>query len=280
MKRVGIVGLGLIGGSLAKAYKRTQGITVLGSDLDRSIVEFAKLAEAIDGELTDVELINCDCILLAIFPQGVINWVYDKAKKGLLKGTTVIDCAGTKGRVCAELFPMAKEHGFTFVGGHPMAGLHRSGFKFSREDLFDGEPMVIVPPTNDDIRLLDDISTLLKPLGFGRISVATAAEHDEIIAFASQMPHIISNAFVKSPTAPRHKGYSAGSYRDLSRVARLDPDMWTELFLENKEFLLDEFNYFIQAAEKYRDALKDNDPKKLRELLDEGSRIKREVDGP
>lgn len=278
MVRVGIVGLGLIGGSLAKAYKRTPDITVLGSDKDKSIVDFAQLAEAIDGELTDAELSKCDCILLAIFPQGVIEWV--QAKAHLLAGTTVIDCAGTKGRICETLFSLAREHGFLFVGGHPMAGLHRAGFKFSREDLFDGEPMVIVPPARDDIRLLDDIKNLLAPVGFGRLSVTTASEHDEIIAFASQMPHVISNAFVKSPTAPRHKGYSAGSYRDLSRVAQLDPNMWAELFLENKDFLLREFDFFIKEIEKYKTALISEDGEKLRELLAEGSRIKREVDGP
>jgi len=278
MECVGVVGLGLIGGSLAKAYKRTPGITVLGSDLDRSILEFAKIAEAIDDELTDENLQTCDVVLVAVFPQGVINWVREKAE--FLRGKIVIDCAGTKGRVCAELFSVAAAHGFTFVGGHPMAGLHRSGFKHSRDDLFDGEPMVIVPPTNDDIQLLDDISRLLKPLGFGRISVASAAEHDEIIAFASQMPHIISNAFVKSPTASRHKGYSAGSYRDMTRVARLDPDMWTELFLENKNFLLDEIGHFIEAAEKYRSALEAGNGLELRRLLAEGSDRKREVDGP
>jgi len=278
VKTVGVVGLGLIGGSLAKAYKRTQGITVLGSDMDKSILDFARLAEAIDGELTDTELKNCDCILLAIFPQGVIEWV--QAKAHLLAGTTVIDCAGTKGRICETLFPLAKENGFLFVGGHPMAGLHRSGFKFSREDLFDGEPMVIVPPTHDDIQLFDDIKTLLAPVGFGRISVTTSDEHDAIIAFASQMPHVISNAFVKSPTAPRHKGYSAGSYRDLSRVAQLDPNMWTELFLENKDFLLHEFENFLSAISEYKNALESGNAEKLRELLAAGSRIKREVDGP
>ncbi|MCL1845663.1 MAG: prephenate dehydrogenase/arogenate dehydrogenase family protein [Defluviitaleaceae bacterium] len=278
MKRVGIVGLGLIGGSIAKAYKRTPGITVLGADCDASIVDFARLAEAVDAELTDADLKNCDVVFLAIYPQGVIDWVL--SKKEFLAGTTVIDCAGTKGRICEKIFPVAKAHGFIFVGGHPMAGLHRSGFKFSREDLFDGEPMVIVPPGNDDIRLFDKIKTLLEPLGFGRISVTTSAEHDEIIAFASQMPHIISNAFVKSPTAPRHKGYSAGSYRDLSRVARLDPDMWTELFFENKSYLLGEFDTFIASMQAYRDALESGDTKKLRSLLDDGSRIKREVDGP
>ncbi|MCL1843414.1 MAG: prephenate dehydrogenase/arogenate dehydrogenase family protein [Defluviitaleaceae bacterium] len=278
MKNVGIVGLGLIGGSLAKAYKRTQGITVLGNDTDSSIVEFAKLAEAIDGRLTDENLRGCDVILLAVFPQGVIDWVISKAE--FLAGTTVIDCAGTKGRVCDTLFPIAKKHGFTFVGGHPMAGLHRSGFKFSREDLFDGEPMVIVPPAHDDIQLFENIKTLLEPLGFGRISVTTAAEHDKIIAFASQMPHVISNAYVKSPAASLHKGFSAGSYRDLSRVARLDPDMWTELFLENKEYLIAEFDKFTGAVQKYRDALESADAKKLRALLHEGSSRKREVDGP
>jgi len=275
---VGIVGLGLIGGSVAKAYKRVAGIKVLGTDKDKSIVDFAQLAEAIDGELTDADLKNCDVILLAVFPQSVIEWVQSKAH--LLGGTTVIDCAGTKGRICKTLFPIAKENNFLFVGGHPMAGLHRSGFKYSREDLFDGEPMVIVPPTHDDIRIFEDIKTLLAPVGFGRLSVTTADEHDKIIAFASQMPHVISNAFVKSPTAPRHKGYSAGSYRDMSRVAQLDPNMWTELFLENKEFLLQEFEHFLYAIGEYKKALIHDDGEKLRRLLAMGSNIKREVDGP
>lgn len=280
VKRVGIVGLGLIGGSLAKAYKRNAGITVLGADLDSSIVEFAKLAEAIDNELTDADIASCDCILLAIYPQGVIDWVTKKAPLLENSNVTVIDCAGTKARVCGTLFPLAEQKNFTFVGGHPMAGLHRGGFKYSREDLFDGEPMVIVPPTHDDITLFEKIKNLLQPAGFGRFSVTTAAEHDEIIAFASQMPHMISNAFIKSPTAPRHKGYSAGSYRDLSRVARLDADMWTQLFLENKEYLLNEIDTFIGNAAEYRDALKSGDAARLRQLLDDGSRIKAEVDSP
>jgi prephenate dehydrogenase len=140
--------------------------------------------------------------------------------------------------------------------------------------------MVVVPPKHDDIQLFDDIKTLLDPCGFGRFSVTTAEEHDEIIAFASQMPHIISNAFVKSPTTPRHHGYSAGSYRDLSRVARLDPDMWTELFLENRDFLLGEFDAFLAAVKDYRHALEAADSAELRALLEAGSRIKREVDGP
>jgi len=276
--RIGIVGLGLIGGSLAKAYKRTEGVTVLGFDKDQSIINFAMLAEAIDGELKDEALSECECVLLAIYPQGVIDWV--KSKAALLAGVTVIDCSGTKGRICEELFPVAEANGFTFVGGHPMAGVHQSGFKYSREYLFDGQPMVIVPPCRDDIRLFERVQTLLKPVGFSRVSVTNAAEHDEVIAFTSQMAHVVSNAFIKSPTAKRHKGYSAGSYQDLTRVAWLDPVMWAELFMENKDCLLQEMAWFLSAMKQYEDALKAGDRERLRVLLAEGSRLKREVDGP
>ena len=276
--RVGVIGLGLIGGSIAKAYKRRADITVLGFDLDKSILDFAKLAEAIDGELTDDMLKSCDCVFLAAYPQGVIDWVQEKAK--FLSGTTIIDCTGTKKRICDTLFPLAEQYGFTFVGGHPMAGMHKSGFKHSREDLFDGAPMVIVPPSFEDIRLLDHVKTLISPLCFGHISVATADEHDEVIAFTSQMTHIISNAFIKSPTASRHKGYSAGSYRDLTRVAWLMPEMWTELFLENREHLLKEIDCFLSAMQKYKDAISKGDESQLMNLLDEGRLRKREVDGP
>ena len=279
MTQVGIVGLGLIGGSLAKAYKRVDGICVLGSDREKSIVDFAKIAGAIDGELTDSALAACDCILLATYPQGVIDWLREKAPL-LAKSTLVIDCSGTKRRVCEEAFPIAKEYGFTFVGGHPMAGSHRSGFKYSVENLFDGSPMVVVPPSFADIRLLDLVERLLKPVGFGSFSFITADEHDEVIAFTSQMAHVVSNAFIKSPTALKHRGYSAGSYRDLTRVAWLEPDMWADLFLENKEALLGEIDFFLSSMRQYRDALQEGDRARLRALLDEGRLRKREVDGP
>jgi prephenate dehydrogenase len=279
MTQVGIVGLGLIGGSLAKAYKRVDGIRVLGYDLDKSTMDFASLAQAIDGELTDNDLPQCDCILLAAYPQGVIDWVAKNAPL-LGKKNTVIDCGGVKRRICDEVFPIAKKHGFVFAGGHPMAGSHQSGFKYSREDLFDGAPMVIVPPSFEDIRLLENIEKLLAPVGFGRFSFTTAEEHDEVIAFSSQMAHVVSNAFIKSPTALKHRGYSAGSYKDLTRVAWLDPDMWTELFLENRHDLLKEIDFFLDSMKQYKEALTKEDRQRLRDLLDEGRLRKREVDGP
>ena len=160
-----------------------------------------------------------------------------------------------------------------------MAGSQFSGFKYSRANLFEGAPMVLVPPVFDDIVLLDRAKEALKPCHFGFFSVTTAEEHDKMIAFTSQMPHILSNAFIKSPTALKHKGFSAGSYKDLTRVAWLNAAMWAELFMENKKNVLFELDYYINSLQAYRDAIVDDDMDRLVTLLDEGKKRKEEVDG-
>lgn len=275
---VGIIGLGLIGGSLAKAYRRDPSVTVLGWDTDRSITEFAQIAQAIHAPLTEERLGELDLLLLATYPEAVVEHMERLAPK-IQPHTMVIDCAGTKEKVCQKVFPLAEQYGFPFLGGHPMAGTHFSGFKYSRADLFDGAPMVLVPPTFDDIRLLDRAKKLLEPVGFGRVSITTADKHDQRIAFTSQMAHVISNAYIKSPTAREHDGFSAGSYKDLTRVAWLNPSMWAELFLENKKNLLFELDILIGNLNQYKQALEDEDFPTLCRLLDEGRRIKEEVDG-
>ena len=276
--KVGVIGLGLIGGSMAKAYKRDPEMQVYGADSNRMIVDFAILAQAIDAELTDEILPEIDLLFLASYPQGVIDHLHRVAPM-ISKKCTVIDLSGIKQKICETGFALAEKYGFCFIGGHPMAGTHKSGFKYSQEDMFDGAPMVIVPPVFDDILLLDRVKTMLKPARFGRISPITAEEHDRRIAFTSQMAHVVSNAFIKSPTARAHDGFSAGSYRDLTRVAWLNPDMWAELFLENREPLLFELDTLITSLNTYREAINDNDIDRLRSLLDEGRRIKEEVDG-
>lgn len=275
---VGIIGLGLIGGSMAKAFCRSKDVTVLGWDSNRSIVEFAQIAEAIQAPLTEENLNTVDLLLLATYPEAVVEHMERLAPK-LSKHTMVIDCAGTKEKVCKAVFPLAEQYGFRFLGGHPMAGTHNSGFKYSREDLFDGAPMVLVPPNFYDIRLLDEAKKMLAPVGFGRVSITTAADHDKRIAFTSQLAHVVSNAYVKSPTAREHAGFSAGSYKDLTRVAWLNPDMWAELFLENKEHLLFELDTIIENLTEYKTAMERDDFSTLRQLLDDGRRIKEEVDG-
>ncbi|MCL1832486.1 MAG: prephenate dehydrogenase [Oscillospiraceae bacterium] len=275
---VGIVGLGLIGGSLAKAYKAA-GHTVLGLDNDESIQEFAMVSGACDGKLDNEALKSCDLVLLALYPKAAIAFLQASARF-INPKATVIDCCGTKKNICMAGEESAKQYGFTFVGGHPMAGLEQSGFKHSDAALFNGAVMIIVPPAErvDDIAFLDGVKTLLAPCGFGKVTVSTAEEHDKIIAFTSQMPHLVSNAFIKSPIVSGHKGYSAGSYKDLTRVAWLNEEMWTELFMENEEYLLNELDRFITSLREYRTAIMSGSPGKLQDLLYEGKLLKEQVD--
>ena len=274
---VGILGLGLIGGSLARAYA-LEGHTVYAIQRNETMLSFAMLAGAVHGKLNEETIPKCDLILLAIYPDGSASWL-EKNAHLISKDALVLDCCGVKQEICSRCFPIAREYGFTFVGGHPMAGSQFSGFKYSRADLFSGAPMVLVPPVFDDIALLQRVKDALKPCNFGFFSVTTAEEHDKMIAFTSQMPHILSNAFIKSPTALKHKGFSAGSYKDLTRVAWLNPQMWAELFLENRDNVLFELDYYIESLKQYQQAIRDNDMDALVRLLDEGKKRKEEVDG-
>ena len=274
---VGILGLGLIGGSLARAYA-LEGHTVYAIQRNEAMLSFAMLAGAVHGKLNEETIPKCDLILLAIYPDGSAAWL-EKNAHLISKDALVLDCCGVKREICGRCFPVAKRYGFTFVGGHPMAGSQFSGFKYSRADLFSGAPMVLVPPVFDDIALLQRVKDALKPCHFGFFSVTIAEEHDKMIAFTSQMPHILSNAFIKSPTALRHKGFSAGSYKDLTRVAWLNPQMWAELFLENREDILFELDFYIKSLQQYEQAIRDSDMDTLVRLLDEGKKRKEEVDG-
>ena len=275
--RVGIVGLGLIGGSFAKAYQEA-GHDVLAFDRDESVLSFAQLEGAVSAPLTKENIGTCDLVLVAIYPEAAVNYVRDMAPYIGTK-PMVIDCCGTKRAVCEACFPLAEQYGFTYLGGHPMAGTHNSGFKYATATMYHGAPMVLVPADFNNIELLSRVKELLSPAGFGRFSVTTAEKHDEMIAFTSQMAHVVSNAYIKSPTAGSHKGFSAGSYKDLTRVAWLNPQMWAELFLENKDFLMRELNILIENLQKYELAMEQDDLPGLTALLDEGRRRKEEVDG-
>ena len=275
--KVGILGLGLIGGSLARAYAKN-GHTVYAADNNKSILEFAQLAEVVTGALNQETLPHCDLILLAIYTGGSIQWLKENAQY-IHKDAFVIDCCGVKNEMCKNGFQLADQYGFTFIGGHPMAGSHFSGFKYSRSNLFQGAPMVLVPPRFDDPILLEKAKEMLEPCNFGSFSVTTAEAHDQMIAFTSQMPHIVSNAYIKSPTAKLHKGFSAGSYKDLTRVAWLNPQMWAELLLSNANNILEELTTYINCLTEYKIAIENNDEEALIRILDEGKKRKEEVDG-
>lgn len=274
---VGILGLGLIGGSLARAYAKAAHI-VYAADRDAQIEDFALLSGAVNGKLDKVTIQKCELILLSIYSEACVTWLKEHAPY-ISNNTLVIDCCGIKEYVCNACFPVAEKYGFTFIGGHPMAGSHFSGFKYSRSNLFQGAPMVLVPPRFDDVQLLQRAKDALSPCNFGSFSITTAKQHDEMIAFTSQMPHIVSNAYIKSPTAKHHKGFSAGSYKDLTRVAWLNPEMWAELFLSNRDNILEELSIYIENLKLYQKAIQENDTSLLIQLLEEGKRAKEEVDG-
>ena len=273
---VGIVGMGLIGGSFAKAYKAA-GHNVFACDIDTGILDFAILSGAADAPLDNEMLGKCDLVLVALYPRAAIEFL-DESAQYINRDAMVIDCCGTKKNICEAGFLAAERYGFSFVGGHPMAGIEQSGFKYSKANMFKGASMIIVPPIYDDILFLDRVKQLLEPAGFGRLTVTTAEKHDAMVAFTSQMAHIVSNAFIKSPTVFEHKGYSAGSYKDLTRVAWLNEQMWAELFIENRNHLLYELDLLLKSLGEYMDALIDSDFDRLKALLFDGKQLKEKVD--
>ncbi len=274
-----ICGLGLIGGSLAKALKYYTDYYVYGYDPDINSVRKAVLVGAVDeGSDSLPELAEFDVIVLAAYPRASCEFIAANSDK-IRHGAYVFDLGGVKRTVCEEGFAAAKDNGFTFIGAHPMAGTQFSGFTASRENLFKNASVILVPPAETDVAELDFTVKFFKAVGFSKVSVTTAAEHDEIIAYTSQLAHVLSNAYIKSPTARRHEGYSAGSFRDLTRVAHLNPNMWSELFMDNRDFLVPEIERLAENLLEYADAMKSDDIARLRELLADGSRINDEIKG-
>lgn len=276
--KIGIVGLGLIGGSIAKAIKQNTEHKVFGTDLLEPVIYKAILLEAIDERLTDEMIGQCDLMILALYPGATVDYVKVHQKE-LKKGAVVIDCCGVKGSVCKEIQPLAEEQGFIYVGGHPMAGIEFSGFEHSQKNLFRHASMILTPQTGMEIQDMDSLKKLWVSLGFDHVQISTPEEHDRMIAFTSQLAHVVSSAYVKSPTSLKHKGFSAGSYKDLSRVAKLNETMWTELFLLNRDNLVEEIDGMIERLVQYRDAIKENKEKDLWDLLHEGTERKVLIDG-
>ena len=276
---IAIIGLGLIGGSYAKATKARTLHTVYGFDLDQEVMMFARMTGAMDKALTDELLTECDLVLVALRPRAALSWTREHA--GLLgKGKcTVVDICGVKRAVVGEMAAMAQANGFQYIGGHPMAGREVGGFVNAQESLFEGASMILTPDANTDLKMLELLKDYFTDIGFAHLTFSDPDEHDRIIAYTSQLAHIVSGAYVKSPTAQKRRGFSAGSFRDLTRVARLDENMWTELMLDNREYLADELRILIENLKPYLAALENNDAEALRECLKEGRIAKASAGG-
>ena len=259
---VGIVGLGLIGGSMAKSIKARTAHTVFGCDLDQETMMMARMCGAIDAPLTAENLKDCDLVLVAIRPAAAVKWVKEHAE-GIRRDAILVDLCGVKRAVVRELAPVAEQYGFAYIGGHPMAGRERGGFTSATDSLYVGASMILTPDKRTDMQLLERLKVFFLDIGFASLTFSDPEEHDRIIAFTSQ----------------KRRGFSAGSFQDMTRVARLDEDMWTELFLDDADYLTDELDILIGHLQEYADALKSKDAEHLRALLRDGREKKATAGG-
>ncbi|QAT50860.1 prephenate dehydrogenase/arogenate dehydrogenase family protein [Caproiciproducens sp. NJN-50] len=271
-QNVVVAGLGLIGGSLAKAFRKYSDCTVTGIDSDPGVVAAALSCGAIRREAGLEDLESADLLFLCLYPQADIDFLLKHASS-LRPGCVVTDVCGIKSFLSPRLSRIAAEHGLTYIGGHPMAGREKGGFANSDADLFLGASYLLVPcgAARDAV---DTMTAVAVELGFGGTVVTTPEEHDREIAFTSQLPHALACAYVKSPQCPGHAGFSAGSYRDVSRVAAINEAMWAELFLDNREALTEELDTLIGNLREIRDAVDGHSEEALRSLLREGRLIK------
>lgn len=275
--KIGVIGLGLIGGSLAKSIKRTTKHEVLGYDIRETAMLKAELLNAIDGRLTEDALAECDIAIVALFPRDAVEYILQNRDR-FGEGALVVDCSGVKRAVCAPIEETLDGEKFTFMGGHPMAGREFWGFDYAKDDLFENASMILTPAAGTPIEIIKSAKDFFLSIGFGRVRFSTPDEHDEMIAFTSQLAHIVSSAYVRSPLSMKHKGFSAGSFLDMTRVARLNEHMWTELFFENADKLSEEVGRLADRLSEYKRALDARDEEGMRALLREGREAKEALD--
>ena len=276
--KIGIIGLGLIGGSMAKAVKERTAHTVYGYDKNEETMFLASMTGALDGTLDDAKLPECDLILIAIRPDLAVQWVRDHAPL-ISQKTIVVDLCGVKRTVVGAVAPIAKKYGFKYIGGHPMAGKEVTGFRNAASHLYDGASMILTPDEETDLPLLETLRDLFYEIGFAKLTFSTPEEHDRIIAYTSQLAHVVSSAYIKSPESQEQFGFSAGSFKDMTRVARLDEVMWTELMMDNADYLAPQIDLLIEHLQAYQKALHDRDAETLRAILKEGREMKETAGG-
>lgn len=266
--KAAVIGLGLIGASFAKGLKKNTDFTVLGYDNNPEVMMKAIRDGVVDGN-ADGCLSECDIIILGLYPEAAIKFTECHAEE-ISKNAVVADVGGVKARVCEGIAPIADKYGFTFIGMHPMAGIEKFGYDNSKDDMFNGASLIMTPKDNTPKEKIELLKNAVMPLGFSQIRISDPEEHDKIIAYTSQLAHVVSSSYIKSPTALRHSGFSAGSFKDMTRVAHLNEVMWTELFLDNAENLADETDTIIKNLTDFSHAIRNKDKERLLEMLRDG----------
>ena len=282
---IGLVGLGLIGGSFAKAYKtRAPKFKVYATNRTKSTLQKAIDEGFVDGVLDEKTIPECDLILINLFPEAAIKYI-EEHKQFFKPNTIVADTCGNKRGICKEGFRISEDEDFCFIGAHPMAGTQYSGYANSKPDMFLGSSLVLVPTLKSEYditprheMIISRLRTLLAPIGFGEYRVTDAATHDKMIAFTSQLGHVIASSYIRNPAATECYGFTGGSFRDMTRIAYCNSSMWSELFIENKDNLTKEIDNLIYELNKFREAISEGDYETLKMMLDEGSERKAKME--
>ena len=270
---IAVVGLGLIGASFAKAVKKYTTNKVFGYDIDSETLVKAKRDGAIDDIILIDDMKEMDMVVIALHPVNTINLAF-KVMETMKENSTLMDLCGVKEQIVNKIEPEAIKRNIDYVGAHPMAGRELWGYDAAVSDLFKGASFIVTVTENTNKDKINIIKQLVKQMKFKECVLSTPREHDKIIAFTSQLAHVVSNAYVKSPSILEEKGFSAGSFLDLTRVAKLNEYMWSELFIMNKDALLFEVENIIEKLEEYKEALESEDMDKMEQLLREGRILK------
>ena len=277
--KIGVVGLGLIGGSLARQIMRNTSHTVLAYDISDEVLKKGALLNAYHDLLDlDAPTIDVDILIIATNPRATLK-ILDNVVPRLKSGAIVMDCAGIKKEIVKKMQALkAVREDVFFVGGHPMAGREFSGVSHSTATLFERAYIILTPVDMDDVPALERIKEFFEEVKCEGITISSYEKHDKIIAYTSQLAHVVSSSYIKNPLSAEHVGYSAGSFRDLTRVAKLNAPMWTELFLGNKEYLLQAIEDVEKRIAEYKEAIINEDEQRLMELLQDGTEKKEVAD--
>lgn len=271
--KIGIIGLGLIGGSLGRTIVKKTNDTVYAFDISKKAMLDGKLLSAYHFELNNQNISEMDVVFFSLYPKNLEIALAEYCPK-LKKGCLVLDGCGNKRKVVKQMKELSTVYPhLQFISTHPMAGREFSGVNHSSSSLFDRASMILVN-VNADLRTISWLKEYSLSIGFGSVTITTAEKHDEIIAFTSQLAHLVSSSYIKSETASEFMGFSAGSFRDMTRVARLSPEMWAELTVDNADFLVNEIDSIIKSLSEYKDALNEKNLEKMKKLLADGNEKK------
>lgn len=270
-----ICGLGLIGASLAKTLKKNTEHIVLGWNRTPSVTEKALRDGVIDrtGDIDEL-MAEADITFVNFYPEAIVPFILEH-KNSFKKDSIVTDSCGIKSKICYAF--KDEELDFYFIGAHPMAGREVGGYDNSLATLYDNASFIVTPLEDSPRNKVDALVGLAQDMGFARTVVTTPEHHDEMIAFTSQIAHVLACSYVLSPLAPSHAGYSAGSYRDVSRVARINADMWADLFIDNKDALVREIDDLVSNLMQFKYNIVNEDSPALKDLMNRANKIKEEI---